>query len=282
MNGINASTRLAGIIGWPVEHSLSPAMHNAAFEALGLNWRYAAFPVPPELLGDAVRGLRALGIAGANVTIPHKEAVIPFLDVLSPAAKAIGAVNTVCMDGKYLLGDNTDVHGFLAALDQAEVPLHGRRALVLGAGGSARAVVYGLLLRGTQVFIRARTPARARRLADDMRAVVEGGQVEAVEQVPAEVDLVVNCTPVGMWPHHDGENPLPAEVRLHSGMAVMDLVYRPLETALLRQARLAGARAVSGLEMLVWQGAVAFKHWTGQEAPVEVMRQACLRALGKA
>lgn len=282
MNGINASTRLAGIIGWPVEHSLSPAMHNAAFEALGLNWRYAAFPVPPELLGDAVRGLRALGIAGANVTIPHKEAVIPFLDVLSPAAKAIGAVNTICMDGKYLLGDNTDVHGFLAALDQAEVPLHGRRALVLGAGGSARAVVYGLLLRGTQVFIQARTPARARRLADDMRAIVEGSQVEAVEQAPAEVDLVVNCTPVGMWPHHDGENPLPAEVRLHSGMAVMDLVYRPLETALLWQARLAGARAVSGLEMLVWQGAVAFKHWTGQEAPVEVMRQACLRALGEA
>ncbi|MGQ9517734.1 MAG: shikimate dehydrogenase family protein, partial [Anaerolineae bacterium] len=153
MNNINASTRLTGIIGWPVEHSLSPVMHNAAFEALGLNWCYAAFPVPPELLGDAVQGLRALGIAGANVTIPHKEAVIPFLDVLSPAARAVGAVNTISVDGEYLLGDNTDVHGFLAALDRADVPLHGRRALVLGAGGSARAAVYGLLLRGAEVII---------------------------------------------------------------------------------------------------------------------------------
>ncbi|MGQ9668168.1 MAG: shikimate dehydrogenase [Anaerolineae bacterium] len=282
MNNINASTRLTGIIGWPVEHSLSPVMHNAAFEALGLNWCYAAFPVPPELLGDAVQGLRALGIAGANVTIPHKEAVIPFLDVLSPAARAVGAVNTISVDGEYLLGDNTDVHGFLAALDRADVPLHGRRALVLGAGGSARAAVYGLLLRGAEVIIHARTPARARRLADDMRAVVEGGRVEAVEHAPAEVDLVVNCTPVGMWPHHDGESPLPANVQLRPSMAVMDLVYRPLETVLLRQARLAGARAVSGLEMLVWQGVVAFEHWTGREAPVEVMRQACLRALGEA
>ncbi|MGQ9518248.1 MAG: shikimate dehydrogenase family protein, partial [Anaerolineae bacterium] len=151
-----------------------------------------------------------------------------------------------------------------------------------GAGGSARAAVYGLLLRGVEVIIHARTPARARRLADDMRAVVEGGRVEAVEHAPAEVDLVVNCTPVGMWPHHDGESPLPANVQLRPSMAVMDLVYRPLETVLLRQARLAGARAVSGLEMLVWQGVVAFEHWTGREAPVEVMRQACLRALGEA
>ncbi len=282
MSDIDASTRLTGIIGWPVEHSLSPVMHNAAFVALGLNWRYAAFAVPPQYLADAVRGLRALGLAGANVTIPHKEAVIPCLDVLSPAARAVGAVNTICVDGEYLLGDNTDVHGFLAALDQADVPLHGRRALILGAGGSARAAAYGLLLRGAQVFIYGRTPARARRLADDMRAVVDGGKVEAVEQAPAEVDLVVNCTPLGMWPHYEGETPLPAEVRLHPGMAVMDLVYRPLETALLRQARQAGARAVSGLEMLVWQGAVAFQHWTGQEAPVDVMRQACLRALGEA
>ncbi|MGC8825724.1 MAG: shikimate dehydrogenase [Anaerolineae bacterium] len=281
MSDIDASTRLTGIIGWPVEHSLSPVMHNAAFTALGLNWRYAAFPVPPQYLGDAVRGLRALGLAGANITIPHKEAVIPFLDVLSPAAKAVGAVNTICVDGEYLLGDNTDVLGFLAALDQAEVPLHGRRALVLGAGGSARAAVYGLLLRGAQVYILARTPARARRLADDMRAAVEGGKVETVEQAPGEVDVVVNCTPVGMWPQYDGESPLPAEVHLHPGMAVMDLVYRPLETVLLRQAREAGARAVSGLEMLVWQGAAAFKHWTGQDAPVDVMRRACLNALGE-
>jgi len=281
MTHIDAGTRVAGIIGWPVEHSLSPAMHNAAFQALGLNWCYVAFPVRPEHIAGAARGMRALGLAGLNVTIPHKESVMPYLDELTPAARAIGAVNTIRVAEGRLVGDNTDVRGFLDALARAGVVLPSAQALVLGAGGAARAAVYGLLKGGAQVSILARTPARAERLAQDMRAAVKNADVRVVERPPAEVNLIVNGTPVGMWPEHQEESPLPPDIALQPGMAVMDMIYRPLETVLLGQARRAGATPISGLDMLVGQGAAAFELWTGAPAPVEVMREACLRALGE-
>ena len=280
MVAIDAKTRMAGIIGWPVGHSLSPAMHNAVYDAMGMNWRYVAFPVRPERIAEAVYGIRALNLAGVNVTIPHKETVMPHLDELTPAARAIGAVNTIIVEDDRMIGDNTDVRGVLEALDQAGVSLAGRQALILGAGGAARAAAWGLLTRHTRVALLARTPVRGERLAEDMRRVVPGADVTVVEQAPRSVDLLVNCTPVGMIPE-PAHSPLPPGLTLDADTAVMDMIYRPLETTLLRQARQAGARTVSGLDMLVYQGVIAFERWTGTLPPADVMRAACLSALGE-
>jgi len=256
-------------------------MHNAAYAALGLDWCYVPLPTPPARLADAIRGLRALGFAGANVTIPHKEAIIAHLDQLTPAARAIGAVNTVTVEADGTLsGENADVYGFLMALEGAGVALEGRLALLLGGGGAARGAAYGLLTKGAHVALLARTPARAESLAGDLRRAVPGAQIAVVGQAPARADLVVNCTPVGMWPHDAAESPLPAGLTLDSGTAVLDMVYRPLETRLLCQAREAGAQPVSGLEMLIYQGAATFERWTGQPAPVDVMRAACRKGMG--
>ena len=295
---ITAGTRLVGVLGYPVEHSLSPAMQNAAFAHLGLDWAYVPLPVAPDCLGDAVRGLRALGFAGANVTLPHKERALAFLDDLAPEARALGAVNTVVNQGGRLVGHNTDAAGFLAAL--AEVGCVPRHAVVLGAGGAARAVVYALVQAGAAVTVANRTPERAAAL---LAAVAAAGgrelsRASAVPAMPAShsavgvcaldapdleralarADLLVNTTPVGMWPEVD-ESPLPSGVVLLSGLTVFDLIYNPLETTLLRQARACGARSVGGLGMLVHQGALAFGLWTGLAAPVEVMRQAALEGL---
>jgi shikimate dehydrogenase len=280
MGAIDAKTRMAGIIGWPVGHSLSPVMHNAVYDALGMNWRYVAFPVRPEHIAEAVAGIRALNLAGVNVTIPHKETVMPHLDELTPAARAIGAVNTIIVEDDTLIGDNTDVSGFLEALDQAGVPLAGRHALILGAGGAARAAAWGLLTRQMRVSLLARTAGRGERLAEDMRCAVPGADIVVVAHSPRSVDLLVNCTPVGMIPEPD-RSPLPGGLTIDAHMAVMDMIYRPLETTLLRQARQAGARVVSGLDMLVYQGIVAFERWTGQLPPADLMRAACLGALGE-
>jgi len=276
---IDGATKVVGIIGWPVEHSLSPPMQNAAYAEMGVNWRYLPFPVRPGEAGAAVQGVRALGLAGANVTIPHKEAVIPFLDEMTPAARAVGAVNTIIVDDLRLLGDNTDVLGFLGALDLAGVTLDEHtQALVLGAGGAARAAAYGLLERGVEVVIHARTRRRAERLVADMRQAVSGSRLSIADVLPTDPTLIVNCTPVGMWPHEDG-SPLPAGYPLRPGVAVMDMVYRPLETRLLQQAKAAGALAIDGLEMLIQGGAASSERWTGKKPPLDVMRRTCRKIL---
>jgi shikimate dehydrogenase len=272
--------RLAGVMGWPISHSLSPAMHNAAYAAVGLNWHYTLLPVAPERLPDAVRGLAPLNFAGCNVTIPHKQAILPLLQRVTPAAAAIGAVNTVVVESDgTLTGHNTDVYGFLHALDDAGLELAGQTALVLGAGGGARAVAYGLLSRGARLQLLARTQDRAIGLATDMALHIPGAQIEVLRQPPARADLIVNCTPLGMWPNTE-DSPLPAGLQLDAATTVMDLVYRPLETRLLAQARAAGGRAIGGLDMLIYQGAAAFELWTGQPAPVGVMRAAGRKAGG--
>lgn len=285
---ISAKTTLVGLIGWPVSHSVSPAMHNAAFDALGLDWRYVPLPVDPALpgaVGDAVRGMRAMGMRGVNVTVPHKQAVLPFLDRIAAAAQAMRAVNTVIVeaDGS-LTGDNTDAPGFIADLRAHGVEPAGQSVLVLGAGGSARAIVYGLAqAQARHVTIANRSSERASRLLDDLRPFL-GATVVEVMALPdgartIEADLIVNCTSLGMTPHQD-TTPWPHDLPLHPGQIVYDLVYNPAETLLLRQARQHGARAIGGLGMLIWQGALAFERWTGQPAPVEVMRLAaeeCLR-----
>lgn len=275
-----------GLIGWPVEHSFSPKMQNAAFATLGMDWEYVLLPVPPGKAGIAVRGLAARGFRGANVTVPHKETVMPHLSHVTQAARAIGAVNTIVVeeDGN-LLGENTDWTGFLAALREAGFEPEGRRALILGAGGAARAVVYALARSGAHAVVLNRTLERAERLVRDLGLATSEGSLEAGPLEPGTLvrearraDLLVNATLVGMWPCAD-ESPWPDGLPIPAHLMVMDLVYRPLETKLLRQAREAGARAVDGLGMLVHQGARAFECWTGKPAPVEVMRAACYKTL---
>jgi shikimate dehydrogenase len=278
---IDGKTRLVGVMGWPVSHSLSPAMHNAAFAAVRLPWAYVPLPVSPERVGEAVRGLVALGFVGANVTVPHKGAVIPFLDRLTPAAEAIGAVNTIIVDAEgHLTGDNTDAAGFLAALREEEIAPAEHSPLILGAGGAARAVAYALSQSGVEpVIIVARNGAKAQRLADELCQAT--GKTFVVRRLPDDLaelargaDLIINATSVGMVPHA-AASPWPEDVPLRREMIVYDLVYTPAETLFLRQARAAGARAIGGLGMLVHQGAAAFRLWTGVEPPIKVMRRAC-------
>jgi len=294
---IDGHTTLVGLIGWPVEHSLSPVMHNAAFEALGLNWRYVPLPVRPGQVELAARGLAALGFRGANVTIPHKQAVMPVLSSIEVNARALGAVNTLVIgrrdDGtSVVMGCNTDDKGFIGALRQGGFePEDGGQAVVLGAGGAARAVVYGLLWAGIgSVVVLDRTLQRAQALVADLGHTTHGEArlqassltEETLVESARAADLLVNATSVGMWPHGAGSL-WPAGVPVPGSLTVCDLVYNPLETRLLQQARRAGAHTISGLEMLVRQGALAFDLWTNQDLEItEIaawMREACERVL---
>jgi len=272
---INGKTKLVGLIGWPVEHSLSPAMHNSAFAALNLNWRYLPLPVHPERLGEAVAGLRALGFVGANVTVPHKEAVMSYLDHVTPEAQAIGAVNTIVVREGRSIGHNTDWCGFLAALSEGGFDPQGKRVVVLGAGGAARAVVYALAHAGAQVTVLNRTLARAQVLVKDFSPLFPALPLtlQTLEEQTAEAHLLVNATPVGTWPEVN-QSIWPQGLTFPGHLTVFDLVYNPRQTKLLRQAEAAGAKAIGGLGMLVHQGAAAFELWTGEKAPVETMYEA--------
>lgn len=295
---IDGRTQLVGLIGWPVEHSLSPVMHNAAFDALGLNWRYVPLPVPPGQVEAAVHGLAALGFRGANVTVPHKQAVMPVLDSIAPNARALGAANTLVIgrsaDGTPVIGGyNTDDKGFVGALRLGGFePEDGGSVVVVGAGGAARAVVHGLLWSGTgEIMVLNRTPERAQALVSDLgRRPQEVSRLRALPFTPETLiesaraaDLLVNATTVGMWPHVDG-SVWPGSVPIPAHLTVFDLVYNPLETRLLQQSRQSGARTIDGLGMLVRQGTLAFGMWTNQGLAVSeiaaLMRAACKRVLG--
>jgi shikimate dehydrogenase len=256
-----------GVLGWPVSHSRSPAMHNAALARLGLkDWHYQRLPVPPELLAETVSGLPAAGFVGANVTIPHKEAALALADVATDAARAIGAANTLSFgaDGA-VAAANTDAPGLLAALAGIGVDPAGTTALVLGAGGSARAVAYALREAGAaRVAVWNRTPERAQRLAADLG-------VDAVSR-PIAADLLVNCTSVGLADGEFKDLPIDADA-LGTYATVADLVYRADGTGLVAQARRRGCAVVDGLEVLVRQGALSLQSWTGLEAPVDAMRE---------
>ncbi|MEA3377987.1 MAG: shikimate dehydrogenase [Chloroflexota bacterium] len=287
---IDGHTQLVGLVGWPVEHTMSPAMHNAAFAALELNWRYVPLPVPPERVEAAMPGLVALGFRGANVTVPHKQAVLPALDTVAPEAQILGAVNTVVIerapDGSASCrGHNTDAAGFMGALRDGGFDPRGASAVVVGAGGAARAVVFSLReARATQIVVLNRTLEHAQRLVSDLGHQsstilrVEPFDEDALVEAARAADLLVNATPMGMSPRAN-DSVWPDEVPLPAHLTVFDLVYNPLETRLLRQARRSGAGALDGLGMLVRQGALAFEMWTGEEAPVAVMRSACQQAL---
>jgi shikimate dehydrogenase len=315
---INGRTQLIGLIGWPVAHSFSPAMHNAAAAAAGLDYVYVPLPVRPEDVVTAVPALPTLGFRGVNVTIPHKQAVMPLLNEIDPAAAAIGAVNTIVVEigrleterletGDYATarlpdyqttrlpdypttrppdypttGYNTDWSGFLADLTALGVPVVGRDCLVLGAGGSARAVVYGLMTAGARVQVLARRVEQAQELV----AALETGFLGEIRFLKyrslAELDtavsattapLIINTTPLGMSPNINS-TPWPDALPFPDGAFVYDLVYNPRQTKLMQQAQAAGCGAANGLGMLVHQGALAFQLWTGVMPDVAVMRSA--------
>jgi shikimate dehydrogenase len=260
-----------GVLGWPVGHSRSPAMHNAALAELGLkDWYYQRLPAPPEVFAETVRGLPASGFVGANVTIPHKEAALALADTATDAARAIGAANTLSFGaGGAIAASNTDAPGFLAALRAAGTEPAGLTALVLGAGGSARAIAYALREAGAaRVVVWNRTPDRARSLAADLG-------VEAADR-PIGAELLVNCTSVGLADGEFKDLPLDADA-LGTYATVADLVYRAGGTGLVAQAQRRGCTVVDGLEVLVRQGAMSFEAWTGREAPIDVMRAAAAR-----
>lgn len=264
-----ASTRVVALIGDPVAHSLSPTIHNAAFAATGLDWVYVALPVPRDRGVEAVSALHALGLAGLNVTAPHKEAAADACDELTQDAAALRSVNTVVVrpDGG-LFGDSTDGEGFIRALDAEGVKCAGRTVLVVGAGGAARAVTLALARSGARLIVAARRPEGANAAAN----LAPGGVAVTMEDVPLalrEASVVVNATPIGM----SGEPPPFATQSLGSEHIVVDLIYRPAETRLLVTARAAGARGIGGLGMLVHQAARSFTAWTGLEAPLDVMRE---------
>ena len=280
----DAHTRLAVLLGDPVAHSLSPLIHNTAFHAAGLNAVYLATRVVPKALGDAVAGLRALEVMGANVTIPHKRAVLPHLDALTPVAEAVGAVNTITrLSDASLRGDNTDAAGFLSGLDTDA--LRGADVFVFGSGGAARAVVYALLtaLHPASLTIAARTLSKGEALADAFSRFDEGNALRVVPLVEAgdalrRSRLVVNATPLGMHPHAE-ETAWTRPEDFGPEHTVYDLVYAPPETRLLRDAARRGARTVGGLAMLIGQAAAAFEQWTGQPMPLDAVREALHRRL---
>lgn len=263
---ITGATRVVGIIGDPVGHSRSPAMHNAAFDALGLDWVYVAFPVPRGQGAAAVQAVATLDLAGLNVTMPHKADAAAACDDLSSEAAALGAVNTVVnMDGA-LAGHSTDGDGFLGALDDEGITVAGRRVVVLGSGGAGRAIAHALGRVGAHVTVAARRPDAAGSAA----ALAPGGVAVGVDELAVEsFDVVVNATPLGM----EGQPPPFDTDRLHAGQFVFDTVY-PVETPLLREARARGLHAAGGLDMLVHQGALSFSLWTGVAPPLELMRAA--------
>lgn len=281
---ISGTTRLLGVIGDPVAHTSSPAMHNAALAALGLDYVYAAFHVAAAALPEALAGMRALEFAGLNVTVPHKQAVMEYLDEISTEAEAIGAVNTiVCRDGR-LLGHNTDAFGIIQSLKaDGGMELLPAKVALLGAGGAARAILYALLARDEveEVLLLNRTVEKAEALASDLdgRNKVRVGALAETDGM-ADVGLLINSTSIGMHPHQD-TSPLADLSCLHERMLVADIVYNPLETMLMRQAAVVGAHSINGLGMLAWQGARSFEIWTGVQPPIEVMVAAALARFGR-
>ncbi len=277
---IDASTKLCCLIGHPVSHSVSPQMHNAAFRALNLNYVYLAFDVGEADLEKAVEGLKAIGSPGFNVTIPHKIRVMDFLDKLDESAEKVGAVNTVVIKDGRTQGYNTDVYGIEEALKERHLT-RVKPAMVIGAGGAAKAAAVALLNLGFRKLIIAnRTIEKAKELAwwiKSMGVEAEFCGLDEAGEAATRCGIIVNATPLGMRPRIE-ETPLRSQ-EIPSNSIVLDMVYNPLRTRLLREAEEAGAETISGLEVLVYQGAKAFELWTRCAAPVDVMREAALRAL---
>lgn len=272
------------LLGSPVAHSLSPAIQSAAFEAAGLDWRYEAIEISPERLAATIERMRAESWPGANVTIPYKEAVAALLDELDPSAAETSAVNTIVNEGSHLVGHNTDLLGFTRDLRAHwRAPRNGA-ALILGAGGAARAVAFGLARQGLELCVIARTESRAEKLADELRRNHAGGiavlpwREESFGRAASRCDLIINATPLGMWPA-DQSSAWPLGVPLPPAAFVYDLVYIPRDTRLVQYARHSGLEAASGAGMLLEQAALSYERWSGLRAPRRRMRAALNQAL---
>lgn len=266
---ISGKTKVVGLFGYPVEHSLSPAMHNAAFEYLDLDYCYVTFSVRPDLLEHALKGIGALNLRGINVTVPHKEKVIPFLDQVNEEASFIGAVNTVLNSDGALTGFNTDGRGFMESLTEAGISLEGKTVLVVGAGGACRAISYYLSQLAASLLIFDIDEKKVSALVGDLGAIRSNvsrtGSLESLHGA----DVVINATPLGM----KDSDPHPLNLSLITQkMTVCDLIYR--ETPLQKAASEKGCKTLNGLEMLLQQGVLAFEIWTGIKPPVEIMRSA--------
>jgi shikimate dehydrogenase len=284
---ISGKTKISCLIGDPVAHTMSPVMHNAAFAKLDLDYAYLPFRVKPEDLSRAVSGLRALNVVGFNVTIPHKVAVMPLLDELDPLAEKIGAVNTVVNANGVLEGYNTDASGFLQALVERGIQPSDKNIVLLGAGGAARAIAYILIQRNARLTILNRRQELdwAEAIAANIKKDI-GKDIAVFELLPdhlekalANADILVNATSVGMSPESE-ISLVPARL-IRSGLVAVDIVYNPVRTKLLRDAAAAGAVIIEGLDMLVWQGALAFEKWTGRKAPFDLMKEVALGELEK-
>ncbi|MEA1993442.1 MAG: shikimate dehydrogenase [Euryarchaeota archaeon] len=267
------------VIGDPIGHSLSPLIHNAALRAMGLEkeYRYEKLRIPPDKLSEFVHSVRRAEFVGVNVTLPHKEMIIRYLDGLTDEASSIGAVNTVYRDGKEVIGHNTDGEGFLASLRENGVDPTGKRVAVLGAGGAAKAVAMSLAVHEKcKLFILNRTVEKAESLAKEIKRntgkQAEVSELKNVKRYIKKIDLLVNCTSLGM--EGDLEDESPVSSGLSNGMTVVDLVYSPKKTKLLKEAETKGCRTVKGTDMLIYQAAAAFKLWTGRKPPLKAMRKA--------
>jgi shikimate dehydrogenase len=280
---ISGKTRVCGVIGDPIRHSLSPIIQNAAFNHLKLDFVFLAFHVKATELENAVRGMRDLGIHGLNVTMPHKSAVISYLDEVDSAVKFLGSANTILNEDGRLSGFNTDGVGALSALRENGADLSAKKVLLLGAGGAAKALAFSFAHEAESLCILNRVPEKAAVLADalnrmfDKEIVDDALSPSAVQKNLQDADILVNATSVGMHPNINQSLVEPQWLR--PTLAVMDIVYNPVETKLAKDAKAVGAKVISGVEMLIYQGATSFKIWTGKSAPIEVMRKAVLNKI---
>jgi shikimate dehydrogenase len=271
---VSGKTKIIGIFGFPVGHTLSPAMHNAAFQSLGLDMVYAAFKVEPGELREAVQAVRALNMPGVNITVPHKEQVIPLLDHVVEEAAFIGAVNTVVNKDRKLTGYNTDGRGFMSSLTEAGISTEGKHIMIIGAGGASRAISYYLSEKAANVRIYDIDRPKLERLVNDLGKIRNNVVLlESIEE-SGDPDIIINATPLGLKP----DDPLPLKPdAIAPDMIVCDLVYK--KTGLLQEAEKRGARILDGSGMLLWQGVLAFELWTGQRPPVDIMREVLLSGI---
>ncbi len=270
---ISGRTKITGIFGHPVEHTLSPAMHNAAFKALGLNYCYVPFLVHPDYLEDAIKAIRALNLCGVNVTVPHKEKVMPLLDEINEEASFIGAVNTIVNSEGRLIGYNTDGRGFMQSLLESGISVEGKNVLIIGAGGASKAISYYLSQKTKTLYLYNRSKNRAEKLVQDLKKI--RNNVSLIEDISSieRYHIIINATPLGL----KKEDPLPFDTSLlRAEQTVCDLIYK--KTKVLEEASKKGCATLDGLGMLLWQGLFAFELWTGKKPQVEVMRNALMKS----
>jgi shikimate dehydrogenase len=271
---LSGKTKIIGIFGYPIEHTLSPQMHNNAFHAMGLDMCYLAFKVLPKDLPDALRAIRALNMLGVNITVPHKENIIPMLDRVDEEAAFIGAVNTVVNAEGKLTGYNTDGRGFMSSLSERKISVEDRDIIIIGAGGAARAISYYLSEKASKLTLYDIDKSKMERLTNDLLKIRSNvSSIEDVKDID-KPDIIINATPLGLKP----DDPLPlGEDRITSEMTVCDLVYK--RTRLLQEAERRGAQTLDGSGMLLWQGVLAFELWTGVKPPVDIMRDALMSGI---